>query len=73
MVALVTHMCNFARLFNFNFVFAVTLPCDVLFHKGRESAGGSVSLVSLHFSCAFRVNLHLHMSVRTVGGRLSGF
>ena len=54
MVALVTHMCNFARLFNFSSVFAVTLPCDVLFYNGRESAGASISLVLLHFWCAFR-------------------
>lgn len=57
MVALVTHMCNFARLFNFSSVFAVTPPCDVLFYNGRESAGASISLVLLHFWCAFRRNL----------------
>lgn len=41
MVAFVTHMCNFARLFNLDFVFAVAVPRDVLFSNGQESAGGS--------------------------------
>lgn len=35
---IVTHMCNFTRLFNFSFVFAVILPWDVLFYHAWEAA-----------------------------------
>lgn len=55
------------HLSNFSFVFAVTLPCDVLFANGYKSTGGSVSLTLL-----MHMLMNLHMPALMVGGLLCG-